>query len=133
MCAYVNAHVKRQSFEIHFFYFCVSLAPSESGLRLFVFLYLYFTSPLLCMLQRTPFLNSLQLLAAYLNILGAGGINIAGLDLQAREYFFHVVTVYSLKERSREVHVVFPKLGSGKSQTCHHMPDKGGLKQREMG
>ena len=85
------------------------------------------------MLQPPPFLNSLQLLAAYINILGAGGINMAGLDLQTREYFFHVVTVYSLKERSREVHVVFPKLGSGKSQTCHHMPDKGGLKQREMG
>ena len=53
------------------------------------------------------------------------------MDSQAREYFFHVVTVYSLKERSREVHVVFPKLGSGKSQTCHHTPEMGGLKQRD--
>ena len=42
-----------------------------------------------------------------------------------------MVTVYSLKERSREVHVVFPKLGSGKSQTWHWNADMGDLKEQD--
>jgi len=50
------------------------------------------------MLQRTPFLNSLQLLAACPNILGTEGLDTEGLDSQTREYFFYVAKVCSLKD-----------------------------------
>lgn len=43
------------------------------------------------------FLNSLQFLSEYLNILGAGELDTKVLDPQAREYVIYVVTVYSLK------------------------------------